>query len=98
MSDNKSFLGGIAKKLSVLMGGAIMVTGAQASVTPASITHTDVSSHTVKAIDAYKPLPAKLTLKQQKSGFALIAQHSSHSSHSSHHSHHSHSSHSSRAA
>jgi hypothetical protein len=98
MSDNKNFFGGIAKKLTVLMGGAIIVTGAQASVTPATTTHIDANRFTVKAVGAYKPLPAKLTLKQQKSGFTLIAQHSSHSSHSSHHSHSSHSSHSSRAA
>src|ERR1700730_265646 len=98
MSQSKTFLCGIASKLSVLMGGAIVVAGAQASTVPVQTTHIKAPGLNVQVVGANKPLPAKLTLKQQKSGFTLIAQHSSHSSHSSHHSHNSHSSHSSRAA
>jgi hypothetical protein len=98
MSDKKDFFSGIVSKLSILMGSAVLVTGAQASAAPTSNAQVQANGITVQAVGSHRPLPAKLTLKQQKSGFTLIAQHSSHSSHSSHHSHNSHSSHSSRAA
>jgi hypothetical protein len=95
MSDKKDFFSGIVTKLSILMGGAVLVTGAQASVTPTSTTPVESNGITVQAVGNRKPLPAKLTLKQQNTGFKLIAAHGSHSSHASHASH---SSHSSRAA
>jgi hypothetical protein len=98
MSENKNFFSGIASKLTILMGGAVLVTGAQASTNMIPTSSQDANSITLDATAMRKPLPAKLTLKQQSSGFKLIAQHGSHSSHSSHGSHGSHSSHSSRAA
>jgi hypothetical protein len=95
MSDKKDFFSGIVSKLSILMGGAVLVTGAQASTTPNSTAQVEANGITVSAVGSRKPLPAKLTLKQQNSGFKLIAAHGSHHSHASHASH---SSHSSRAA
>jgi hypothetical protein len=95
MSEKKNFFSGIASKLTILMGGAVLVTGAQASTNMIPTSSQDANSITMDATAMRKPLPAKLTLKQQSSGFKLIAQHGSHSSHGSHGSH---SSHSSRAA
>jgi len=95
MSDKKSLFSSIAGKISILMGGAIAITGAQASVVPATTTGIDAQTFAIAAASTRKPLPAKLILKQQKSGYQLVA---SHQSHSSHHSHSSHSSHSSRAS
>ena len=92
MSDKKNFFSGIASKLSVLMGGAVLVTGAAASTTQTLPAPTNENSISVKSGAAGKPLPAKLTLKQQNSGFRLIAAHGSHSSHASHGSHASHAS------
>jgi hypothetical protein len=98
MSDKNRLLGGITAKLSMLMGGAIAVTGAQASTPPVQGSLAEPSNNlTISAEKVGRDLPAKLTLKQQNNGFKLIAQHDSHSSHSSHASHASHSSHSSRA-
>jgi len=94
MNDKKDFFSGIASKLSILMGGAVLVTGAQASTTPISTVPIESNGITMQAGDR-KSLPAKLILKQQSAGFKLIAAHGSHSSHASHASH---SSHSSRAA
>ena len=98
MSDKKAFFSGIASKLAILMGGAVLVTGAQASTNTVPDASTDANNITLDATGLRKPLPAKLTLKQQSNGFKLIAAHGSHSSHSSHGSHGSHSSHSSRAS
>jgi hypothetical protein len=95
MSDKRDFFSGIVSKLSILMGSAVLVTGAQASMTPASTAPVESNGITVQAIGSRKPLPAKLTLKQQSVGFKLVAAHGSHHSHASHASH---SSHSSRAA
>jgi His-Xaa-Ser system protein HxsD len=95
MKDRKDFFSGIASKLSILMGGAVLVTGAQASTTPTLTVPAESNGITMQATGVRKPLPAKLTLKQQSTGFKLIAAHGSHSSHASHASH---SSHSSRAA
>ena len=95
MSDKKDFFSGIVSKLSILMGGAVLVTGAQASMTPTSTALVQANGTAVQGVGSRKPLPAKLTLKQQNSGFKLIAAHGSHHSHASHASH---SSHSSRAA
>jgi hypothetical protein len=98
MSDKRDFFSGIASKLAILMGGAVLVTSAQASTNAIPTFSPDTNNITLDATGLRKPLPAKLTLKQQSSGFKLIAQHGSHSSHTSHGSHGSHSSHSSRAA
>jgi len=98
MSDKKYFFSGIASKLAILMGGAVLLTGAQASANTPLAPTADANNVTLDATGVRKPLPAKLTLKQQANGFKLIAQHGSHSSHSSHGSHGSHSSHASRAA
>jgi hypothetical protein len=98
MNDKKDFFSGIVTKLSILMGGAVLVTGAQASIAPTATTSVESNGITIQAIGNRKPLPPKLTLKQQNTGFKLIAAHDSHSSHASHASHSSHSSHSSRAA
>jgi hypothetical protein len=95
MSDKKDFFSGIVSKLSLLMGGAVLVTGAQASTTTISIAPVESDGITVQALGSRKPLPAKLMLKQQNVGFKMIAAHGSHHSHASHASH---SSHSSRAA
>lgn len=95
MSDKKDFFSGIVSKLSILMGGAVLVTGAQASTTPTSTAQVKANAISAQAVGSRKPLPAKLMLKQQNVGFKLIAAHGSHSSHASHASH---SSHSSRAA
>ena len=98
MSDKKAFFSGIASKLAILMGGAVLVTGAQASTTTMPASSPNANNISLEVAGARKPLPAKLTLKQQSNGFKLIAAHGSHSSHSSHSSHGSHSSHSSRAS
>ncbi len=95
MNDKKDFFSGIASKLSILMGTAVLVTGAQASTSPISTVQAESNDITMQAVGTRKPLPAKLTLKQQSTGFKLIAAHGSHSSHASHASH---SSHSSRAS
>ena len=73
MSDKKSLFSGIASKISILMGGAIAVTGAQASVVPATTTGIDAQTFTVATASTRKPLPAKLILKQQKNGFHVKA-------------------------
>ena len=91
MNDKKDFFRGITNKLTILMGGAVLLTGAQASANTA-MSSTTSDSISVGAIGARKPLPAKLTLKQQTNGFKLVAAHGSHSSHASHASHASHSS------
>jgi len=98
MQDKKDFFSGIVSKLSILMGGAVLVTGAQASMTPTSTKPVESTGITMQDSANRRPLPPKLTLKQQSAGFKLIAAHGSHSSHASHASHSSHSSHSSRAA
>jgi hypothetical protein len=98
MSDKKNFFSGIASKLTILMGGAVLVTGAQASAHSVPTLSVNANGISLDAADLRKPLPAKLTLKQQANGFKMIAAHGSHSSHTSHGSHSSHSSHSSRAA
>jgi hypothetical protein len=98
MSDKKSFFSGIASKLSVLMGGAVLVTGGVALATQTPMISVTAEAQSVPADGARKPLPAKLTLKQQIGGFRLIAQHASHSSHSSHGSHASHASHASQSS
>lgn len=95
MNEKKNFFNGIVTKVSILMGGAVLVTGAQASMTSAPVASAESNSMTMQAVGTRKPLPEKLTLKQQNSGFKLIAEHSSHSSHASHASH---SSHASRAS
>jgi len=98
MTDKKDFFSGIISKLSILMGGAVLVSGAQASMTSTSNATVESNGSTIQAVGSSRSLPPKLTLKQQNSGFKLIAAHASHSSHASHASHASHSSHSSRAA
>jgi hypothetical protein len=95
MSNKKDFFSGIISKVSILVGGAVLATGAQASITPTPV---EPNGITVQSIGIRTPLPAKLILKQQNSGFKLIAAHGSHSSHASHASHASHSSHASRAS
>ena len=94
MKDKKDFFGGITAKLSILMGGALLATGAHASITAPNMS-AEPNGISMNAVGTSKPLPAKLTLKQQSAGFKLIAAHGSHSSHASHASH---SSHSSRAS
>jgi hypothetical protein len=99
MSRSK-LLTGIAGKLSLLMGGAVLVSGAAASSNIAHPQQADrLDNHlTESGQQRIKSLPAKLILKQQSVGsFKMIAAHTSHSSHSSHASHASHSSHSSSA-
>lgn len=95
MSDRKTFFSAIGRKLSILAGGAAVLTSGSAlaslPATPQQATNATASP----AVGNLKPLPAKLTLKQQRSGFKMIANHTSHSSHASHASH---SSHSSRAS
>jgi hypothetical protein len=98
MSDKKDFFGGIASKLAILMGGAVLVTGAQASVPSVPVLSSTSNGISLGTASLRMPLPAKLILKQQVNGFKMIASHASHSSHASHASHASHSSHSSRAA
>ena len=98
MTRPNGLLKGIAAKLSILMGGAVLATTAQATTAP-------LPTPSLGGIDAKNELspiasqnlPAQLILKQQRTGFRMIAQHSSHSSHASHASHSSHSSHSSSA-
>jgi hypothetical protein len=98
MIDKKKFLSGIIGKVSILMGGAVLVTSAQATMNSGPVASGQSNSMTMQASGTRKPFPEKLTLKQQNSGFRLIAEHSSHSSHASHASHASHSSHASRAS
>jgi hypothetical protein len=95
MSDKKDFFSGIVSKLSILMGGAVLVAGAQASAKTVSTASVQPNDFTTQAVGGQKPLPAKLILKQQNAGFKLIAAHGSHHSHASHASH---SSHASRAS
>jgi hypothetical protein len=98
MRDKKDFFSGIVSKLTMLMGGAVLLTGAQASATSTPVLSVEPNGISLEAGGAPKPLPAKLILKQQSNGFKLVAQHSSHSSHSSHASHASHASHSSHSS
>lgn len=97
MSDRKSFFSGIAGKLSILTGGAVALVNGVALPALPTTTPNDTDVTTLSASGTSKSLPPKLTLKQQKSGFKMIANHVSHSSHSSHSSHASHASHTSSA-
>lgn len=92
-----TLLSSITSKLSLLMGGTLLVTGAQAAV-PTQPQLTLLKDGVSVDADAKLNLPAQLILKQKQGGFRLIAEHGSHSSHTSHGSHGSHSSHSSRAS
>ncbi len=95
MNDKKDFFSGIASKLSILMGTAVLVTSAQASTTATSSVQAESNGITMQAVGVRKPFPAKLTLKRQNTGFKLIAltdrilpmllthSHSSHSSRAS---------------
>lgn len=97
MASRKDFFSGILSKLTVLMGGATLLTGTAASATSIPVLSPESHGISIDVVTGRKPLPAKLTLKQKINGFTLIAAHGSHSSHTSHGSHGSHSSHSSRA-
>ena len=70
MYDKKNFLKGISAKLSVLIGGALTVSGASAVTVPNTQHQPSTDGPTVKSFAARTQLPAKLTLKQQKSGFS----------------------------
>jgi hypothetical protein len=97
MTDTRTFLSRIASKLAVLAGGAVALSAAN---TPAQPIHLSTAPPGESSATTRTPgfkVPAKLILKQQKSGFGSIAQHDSHDSHDSHASHDSHSSHSSSA-
>jgi hypothetical protein len=96
-NDKKLFLSGIAGKLAVLVGGAIVATGVNASPFAAAVPGPGANTLSLPSAAGLKPLAPKLILKQQHEGFKMIASHDSHSSHSSHASHASHSSHSSSA-
>ena len=67
MSEKKNFLNGITAKLSLLMGGALAV--AQASAMPTTSPQSGPNPYTLPSATQRKPLPAKLLLKQQRSGF-----------------------------
>lgn len=92
MESKRSTLNSITKRLSVLLGGAAVASVSHASAPPVPITvPTAPNLQSPTAAGVFK-LPAKLILKQKKTGFRMIAQHDSHSSHASHASHSSHSS------
>ena len=97
MKDNKIFLNSIVTKMVILSSGSIALTTLNAIAQPVSIPPGNSSASSDPALNAGRQIPAKLILKQQSSGFKLIAQHDSHSSHDSHASHDSHSSHASSA-
>lgn len=86
----------VPAKLAVLLGGGLAILNGLPTADAISI---DVSLPTAKtellAGSATRRLPSKLTIKQFKTGFKMIAQHDSHTSHDSHSSHSSHNSHSS---
>lgn len=92
LRNQKKFLSGIASKLALLAGGAIALT-ATGTTAQTIATTTDLGTESVASAQSVGlRMPAKLILKQQRSGFRLLAQHDSHSSHGSHASHASHSS------
>jgi hypothetical protein len=96
MADRRKLLEGIAKKLPVLLGGAVAVSSVHA-MPPATVSN--ASSVASPAVSASSTTAPKLILRQAQTGedVRLVASHDSHSSHSSHASHASHSSHASRA-
>jgi hypothetical protein len=92
LSDNKKFLGRIAGKLAVLVGGTIAATGANASAPTAVLLLPDTNTMSSPSDATLKPLAPKLILNQQQQGNQMAQNHDSHSSHDSHDSHSSHSS------
>lgn len=91
MDSRRSTLTAIAKRLSVLLGGAAIASASHASTPPANFS-APLSPNVQTTPDGGLKIPAKLILKQKQTGFRMIAQHDSHSSHASHASHSSHSS------
>jgi hypothetical protein len=96
-NDRKLFLSSIMGKLAILVGGAIAVTGVNASPFAQAASLPGTNSLSSPSAVAQRTMAPKLILKQQNESFKMIAQHDSHSSHASHASHSSHSSHSSSA-
>ena len=90
---------GISRKLAVLVGATLAVSGATPATAaqPAIPNSPAASGNEIVLSGANRKLPPRLILKQAGSAFKMIAQHDSHSSHSSHSSHASHSSHTSGA-
>jgi hypothetical protein len=60
-----SLVSGIANKLTPLMGGAVLLTGSQASANSIPVFSTGSNNISLDATSARKPFPAKLMLKQQ---------------------------------
>jgi len=81
MTKKKEVLRRVTKKLSTLMGGAMVVSAAHASTKPVA-PPSKREGHVITRTDD-RSSPPKLVLKQQRSGMNVIA-HASHSSHSSH--------------
>jgi hypothetical protein len=89
----------IPTKLAVLLGsGLAILNGSPAADTANPEVHSPTAKTQLLATTSTRPLPSKLTIKQFKTGFKMIAQHDSHTSHSSHSSHSSHDSHSSHSS
>lgn len=90
---DKGFLEGIAGKLSILLGGAVAISGMSAAAITTAVPLSQTNAATFPMVKQnVRNLPGKLILKQQRSGYRMIASHGSHSSHASHASHSSHSS------
>jgi hypothetical protein len=97
---NSGPLSKISEKVAALIGSGLAILSGASTVdakavmpnAPADAISTTVGSSLVKT------LPPKLTIKQFRTGFKMIAQHDSHTSHSSHDSHASHDSHDSHSS
>jgi hypothetical protein len=87
-------------KLAVLLGSGLAILNGTPTLDAKliSLDSTKAVTHELIASSLPKPIPAKLVLKQFRSGYKMIAQHDSHTSHSSHSSHDSHASHDSHSS
>ena len=63
MSDKKDFFSGIASKLALLMGGAVLVTGAQASTNVVSTSAPDANNIILNATGVTEAAPCKVDLE-----------------------------------
>jgi len=92
---------GLTGKLALLLGSGLALINGTSTTTDSIIAGAPTTPLETIITSSNKRLnifPAKLVLRQYKSGFKMIAQHDSHASHSSHSSHNSHNSHNSHSS
>jgi hypothetical protein len=94
----KAFFERISAKLALLLGGALVVGSASASISHPSLPTESLNDLRPPDSIVFSKLRSKLVLRKSNNTLRLIAQHSSHSSHASHASHASHGSHASHAS